>query len=96
MTRYLYQKLKDKSSSSYFKSRINIFDSNPTLLNHLILIVNSHPAYYLDQFVEHLFDLSGVLVSPSTIYRVLNDRLGYRLLKVQELAENCDEDERDL
>ena len=93
-TRRFYAKLKRKAG--YFHVRANIFTQRPDLLIILQQILTAHPEFYLDQFVEALYEASDVLVSPCTVYRTLHDVLGYRLLRVQEIASNRSEDDREL
>ena len=96
VTREFYSKLRKKGPCNTFQSQGSIFTADPTLLDQLSSIHKSHPEYYLDQFVEHLYDVSGMLVSPSTIYRALHDRLGYRLNRIQEIAANRDDADREM
>ena len=91
-TRKFYAKLRKKGGN--FNVRGNIFSVKPSLLIRLQEILTIHPEFYLDQFVEALYEASDVLVSPSTVYRTLHDVLGYRLLRVQEIASNRSEDDR--
>ena len=58
--------------------------------------MHDHPEYYLDQFVHTLYKKSHALVSPITVYRCLHDRLNYRLLVVQEIASQRNEEDREL
>ena len=92
-TRAFYDRLRKKGG--FFKYGNNIF-SDDNLLQILKDILDKHPEYYLDQFVEALYRKSNVLVSPSTVYRCLHDQLNYRMLAVQEIALQRNEEDREL
>ena len=92
-TREFYDELRKKAG--YFRYSDTIYD-NPDLLQMLQDILNEHPEYYLDQFVHAFYRKSHILVSPSTIYRCLHNRLDYRLLAVQEIALQQNKADREL
>ena len=92
-TRAFYDSLRKKGR--YFKYGNNMFE-NTELLNILKVILNNHPEYYLDQFVHDLYKQTHILVSPSSVYRCLYHRLNYRLLAVQEIAKQRNEEDREL
>ena len=55
-----------------------------------------HPEYCLDQFAHALCMASNVLVSPSSAHRCIHDRLDYRMLALQEIALQRNEEDREL
>jgi len=57
-------------------------------------IVDRHPEYYLDEFVDALHDETGVLFSPTTVWRALREKLGCSLKVMSERAKNQNEGER--
>ena len=57
-------------------------------------IVERHPEYYLDEFVDALQDETGVLFSPTTVWRALRHKLGCSLKVMSERAKNQNEGER--
>lgn len=51
-------------------------------------ILKEHPEYYLDEFVDELHARTKVWFHPSTMWRALHDKLGYRLKVITETAKN--------
>ena len=47
--------------------------------NELQLLVDSHPEYYLDEYVSSLARKTGIFYHPSTISRTIRYRMGYTL-----------------
>ena len=66
----------------------------PDHLEILRGIVDRHPEYYLDEFVDALHDETGILFAPTTVWRALHDKLEYSLKVVSERAKNQNEGER--
>ena len=57
-------------------------------------VVDDYPEDYLDEFVTSLARICGVFYHPSTISRLLRNRLGYTLQVLQEIASQRNEDLR--
>ena len=91
-TRDFYDSLMRKGG--FFRYNAKIFDDNH-LLACLRGILFDHPEYYLDQFVHALYKKTHVLISPMTVYRCLHDRLDYRMLVIQEIAAQRNEEDRE-
>ena len=92
-TRAFYNSLKRRGG--YFRCGLNMFTDNH-LLQMLKDTLLKHPEHYLDQFAHALYLKTNVLVSPSSIYRCLHDRLNYRILAVQEIALQRNQEDREL
>ena len=59
---------------------------NPTHLEELKRILDVHPEFYLDEFMEELASRTGVYYSISTISRTLRQKLNYSLKVCYERA----------
>ena len=92
-TRAFYDWLRRKVG--YFKYGDSIFSDNH-LLQMLKDIIDKHPKYYFDQFVHASYWKSNILVSPNSINRCLHDQLNYRILAVQKIVQQRNEDDREL
>ena len=57
-------------------------------------LVDNHPEYYLDEYVTALAQICGVFYHPSTISKLLRNRLGYSLQVLQEIASQRNENLR--